>query len=301
LRGLFDPARVAGSVLLVLFLITPLAAAERLDANGCVVHFPASQRDLASRLARSFSDRRLASSRWLGIEPAGRPQLYLVDGLAEMRSRAGPRVPEWAIAVTRRDDLLVFRADLLDTSPVNGAGLVAAHEAVHQVLNHLGGPPLRRLPRWFEEGLCVIHAGVAHLQPDHSLQRTAAAGNLPTFAETESIFGETRGRAAIGYALAREAVMTISVTYGDEAIRGILRRFREGENFATAFFHATGDRLEDFEARWRDEITPPIPLLLYVVLENIELALLCFGALLVAGGYLRWRLRRERSLSALGG
>ena len=232
---------------------------------------------------------------------AGRPRLHLAEGLDEMRERAGAGVPEWAIAVTRRDDVLVFRHDLLDTNPVNRTELVAAHEAVHQVLNHLGGPPMRRLPRWFEEGLCVHHAGIAYLQPDHSLQRIAAAGNLPTFAEADEAFRASRRRAAIGYTLGHEVILSIIEARGDAAIRDILQRFRSGETFDEAFFHATGERLAVFEARWRAEITPAIPLLLYIVLENFELALLCFGALAVALGYLRWRFRRERSMRALGG
>ena len=95
--------------------------------------------------------------------------------------------------------------------------------------------------------------------------------------------------------------MSIIEAHGDAAIRGLLRRFRAGEGFEDAFFHATGERLSVFEARWREETTPALPLLLYVVLENFELALLCFAALVVAAGYLRWRLRREKSMSALGG
>ena len=110
-----------------------------------------------------------------------------------------------------------------------------------------------------------------------------------------------RRRAAIGYTLGHAVVMSIIETHGDAAIRDILQRFRAGESFEDAFLHSTGERLSVFEARWRDEITPALPLLLYVVLENFELALLCFGAVVVAVGYLRWRLRRERSMTALGG
>ncbi|MHC4931860.1 MAG: peptidase MA family metallohydrolase [Planctomycetota bacterium] len=213
-----------------------------------------------------------------------------------MRRRAGPRVPEWAIAVTRRDDLMVFRLDLIGRTPADSLELVLAHEVVHQVLAHLGGAPL---PRWFEEGLCVYNAGLPFLQVDYSVERVAAAGNLSSFAQLERDFRADRLTAAIAYKAGHSAVIYFLRRFGVLDLRDLLRRVSQGQEFGAAFHAATGTRLESFEEEWRASVTPSVPWLIFVLLENLELTLLVLGALLVFGGYLHRRLRRERAMRTL--
>lgn len=264
--------------------------------------FPAHARREAERVRDTFPRRRARVSAWLGVQAPLHARIYLVDDYDEMRSRGGEGVPEWAVAIARRDGVVVLRLDLVDRTPNQSLDLVLKHETVHFVLAALErGPRPRDLPRWFEEGLCVHHAGVAYVQVDMTLERMAAAGHLPTFAEVDDLFFSNQRGAAVAYALGEAVVGEFLRRFGDEALRRLLRAFAGGEPFADAFHEATGTRLADFEARWRESVTPALPLVLFVMLENIELTLLCFGALLVVGGYIRVRLRRRRELERLGG
>jgi len=275
--------------------------AERLESATCVVHFPPHARARAERILDTFERRRAAAAAWLGVEPAGRPRIHLVEDLDEMRARAGDRAPEWAVAVTRRDDLLAFRLDRLDQSPAESLDLVLKHEVVHQVLNHLSRrPPLRSLPRWFEEGLCVHHAGVAYLQLDMSLERMAAAGNLPQSEDADELFAGNGRAAAMGYKFGSRFVADFVARFGDERMRALLKAHAAGATFPASFERATGVPLDRYEREWRDGVTPTLPFWLFIMLENIELTLLCTGALVVAGGYARWRWRRTRAMESLG-
>ncbi len=260
------------------------------------MRFPARARGEAEELLRVFPPFRAAASRWLGVEPAGRPVLTLVRDHREMADRGGAGAPEWAVAIARRDDRLFFRLDLLGGTPGTSVPHVAAHESVHQVLAHLGGFPL---PRWFEEGLCVHFAGVAYFEPDTRLERLAAAGNLPTFAEAGDLFAGDGRKASIGYRFGQEVVAAFLSRFGEEALKYLLREVAEGRRFEHAFLAATGVPLALFEREWRARITPSLPFWLFLLLENLELALLCAGALAVALGYLRYRLRREAALARL--
>lgn len=263
--------------------------------------FPAHARAKAERILETFPRRRARASRWLGVESLRHPRIYLVEDYAQMRARGGEGVPEWAVAIARRDGVLVFRLDLLDRTLNQSLDLVLKHEIVHFVLSGLDRRPLpRRLPRWFEEGLCVHHAGVAYLEADMTLERMAAAGELPTFAAVEELFFGNERSAAIAYKLGDAVVAEFLRRFGDDALRRLLRAFAEGQDFDAAFLDATGARLDEFEARWRESITPALPFVLFVMLENLELTLLCCGALLVVGGYIRVRLRRSRELDRLG-
>jgi hypothetical protein len=226
------------------------------------------------------------------------PTLHLVEDHRGMLRHAGPAAPPWAVAVARRDDVIVFRLDRIGRSPATRLEAVAAHEAVHQVLAHLPGTPL---PRWFEEGLCVHYAGVPFLEADFTVERLAAAGRLERLADTALSFRGDEARAAAAYRIGEAAVREFLRRFGRPALHGILRRLAEGAPFEAAFLETTGVALDSFEAGFRESVTPRVPLWLLVLVEDLGLTLLVVSALLVVVGYVAWRLRRQRALESLGG
>jgi hypothetical protein len=232
---------------------------------------------------------------WLGIDCRRRGMVYLVPDLAAMRALA-PGAPDWSVAVTTGDPM-VFRLDLVDKDPSNGLGLVLKHEMVHFVLNELP----RRFPRWFEEGLAVHNAGVAQIELDTTLERYAAARNLPRLADADKLFEGGRSEAALGYKLGQRVVDAFVSRFGERAVPRLVRAFADGLPFPEAFQKATGVSLPAFEERFRKEVTPVLPFWLYLIVENLELSILCAAGVLVILGYIRWRIRRERAMSALGG
>jgi len=288
--------RARPSFAAVALLLSALAAhADTLEGPDCVVRFPPPASRQAARIQETFRWRRESAALWLGIANEGRADIHLVPDLAGMTALA-PGAPPWSVAVTS-GDTMVFRLDLVDHDPANSLDLVLKHETVHFVLNRLPA----RLPRWFEEGLAVHFAGLAYLEPDATLERYAAAGNLPPFAEADRLFEGGASEAALGYKMGQRAVSAFVRRFGDDAVRRLVRALGEGATFPDAFRDATGVDLGSFEARWRKEVTPALPFWLFVIYENVDLALLCAAGLLAALGYLRWRLRRERAMSGLGG
>ncbi|HEX5138699.1 MAG TPA: hypothetical protein VFY93_17135 [Planctomycetota bacterium] len=283
-----------GAALALLLLAAP-ARGETLEGPDTVVHFPPSARRQAERIAELFRSRRDHAALWLGLDSGGRALVYLVPDVAAMRALA-PEAPSWAVAVTT-GSTMIFRLDILDRDPANSLDLVLKHETVHFVL----GRSPARFPRWFEEGLAVHYAGVAYLEPDTTLERFAAAGNLPRFDEAGRLFEGDAREAALGYKLGQRVVAAFVARFGDGGVRRLVRSLASGLAFPAAFRAATGVPLASFEARWRDEVTPALPFWLFVIVENLDLSLLFFAAILAILGYVRWRLRRERAMSGLGG
>ena len=192
--------------------------------------------------------------------------------------------------------MLVFRNDKVDRNPGDQLGQVLAHEVVHQILTHLGGLPL---PRWFEEGLCVMHAGIAYLEIDTTLQRMGAAGRLPGFDDVDSYFRSNAHRAGVAYRFGEAAVKRLDREYGMKAIHDLLHHVSQGAPFPAAFFRATGQNLSEFERELHRELTPFLPYFLYILASDPFSALFSFGALLVVIAYIRQRIRRRRELEAL--
>lgn len=258
--------------------------------------YPEHARTQAERILATFEQRQAQAAHWLGIEPAGHATIFLVDDYEGMRRAGGDGVPEWAVAICRRDDRLVFRLDKVGQTPATSLDLVLLHEVIHQVLNHAGGLPL---PRWFEEGLCVYRTGVAYFEPDTTLQRLAAGGNLPRFAEADALLQTDARRAAWVYNLGQSAVARFILRFGDGALRALIANTAKGMPFPSAFYKATGERLDTFEDDWRASVTPRLPFLVWILLENFELTLLFVGALIVFLAWVRYRLRRPRELAEL--
>lgn len=271
------------------------ASGDTLEAGDCVVHFPPAARRQAERIGETFRGERDHAARWLGLAPGGTALVHLVPDLGAMQALA-PGAPPWAVAVTA-GSTMIFRLDIVDRDPANGLDLVLRHETLHLVLNRSSA----RLPRWFEEGLAVHHAGVAYFEPDTTLERFAAAGNLPRFSEAGRLFEGGTLEAALGYKLGQRVAAAFVGRFGDDALRRLVRASAEGRAFPDAFLAATGETLDGFEERWRDEVTPALPFWIFVVVEQFDLALLFLCAVLVALGYLRWRIRRERAMASLGG
>ncbi len=211
-----------------------------------------------------------------------------------MRALA-PEAPSWSVAVTT-GTTMVFRLDIVDRDRANSLDTVLRHECVHFALNRVPA----RLPRWFEEGLAVHHAGLPYLALDTTVERAAAAGRLPPFADADRLFAGDAREAALGYGLGQRAVEAFVRRFGDGAVARLVGALAEGDAFPAAFAQASGESLDDFERSLRAEVTPALPFWLFVIAENLELALLFLAALLAALGYVRWRLRRERAMSALG-
>jgi len=251
---------------------------------------------MAIRVRDSFARQRLHASRWLGIDVEGRARIRIVRNRAGIQRPGAAPVPKWAVAACWADGEIDLRLDRVDRTPRTSLRLVLAHETVHHVLTYLGGV---RLPRWFEEGLCVFHAGAPYFEPDTRLERLAAAGDLPALSRVDADFEKDLSHASVAYKVGESAVTYFIATYGNADLRALLRAVGGGASFPDAFREATGADLDEFETRWRRSVTPRLPYLLYVLLENIDLTLMFFGALVVVLGYVRWRMRRERALRSL--
>jgi hypothetical protein len=295
-RGLSGHAFGAGLATLLLIAAVSVATDREIRGDGFTIRYPAGAEGRAERLRRYMPRSREAAAAWLGLPVRGAPTLHLVRDHAGMPGGGIYRSPEWAVAVADNDDRIYFRLDLVDTTPANKLELVLDHELVHQLLNHLGG---ERLPRWFEEGMCVAYAGSPFLEMNTTLERSAAARRLPTFEESRLLFHGNATEAAKAYAIGHEAVRFLIARHGHESMQRILKGVGRGDGFEQAFARVTHESLASFEAAWRKQVTPWLPFWLYLFVSDIGLSVIWIGAALVFFGWLRRRLRRERALRSL--
>jgi len=122
------------------------------------------------------------------------------------------------------------------------------HALMYQLMEPAEGPvwSVEEPPAWFREGMASVTAGQEHLRltRDELVRWRAAHPDADPLHPSAELY-RSQGNAV--YAAAHRAFDLLLATSGEEAVRNLLRRVREGAHFADAFQVATGRSLLEFE------------------------------------------------------
>ena len=156
------------------------------------------------------------------------------------------RVPEWAAGVAYGARHLIVLS--LASDHFFNLNEITRPEISHVAARRAAG---RRIPRWLDEGLAILHAG-EHIQ-SRILKADGAAltGTLIPLAELTRGFPRGGARAELAYAQSYRFVHWLTNASG---LRGrlpiLLASVREGRPFPEAFEASMGMTLAEAENRW---------------------------------------------------
>jgi hypothetical protein len=174
---------------------------------------------------------------------------------AEQLRRFG--VPEWAggFAVSPRQVYLL--------SPYLGVAShgrprpwhqLALHEVAHAQQQQWTGAA--EVPRWFREGYAMYVAAEAPgaSPSDVAWWAVRHGGSAPL----QRTWDDARraDRALFAYGVSLEGVQLLVTVAGEDGVRRLLQAMRDGQPFAGAFRHATGEDLATFERRFLEGVRP---------------------------------------------
>jgi hypothetical protein len=205
-----------------------------------------------------------------------------------------PEAPAWASGFTRSGSNTVFiRASSLGKYPDRDAASVFAHELAHVEFARLTGEA--RLPRWFEEGACMVLARPWDLGDDASLAFAWLRGG-DGMTDLERSFPAGSGAARAAYARSFSFVGWLAERGRGTAPFGrIARRVGSGMPFETAFALEYGLTPAAAEAAWRSSAGA----WRRVVEIAGDTSVLWAGVLLLlVFVFIRQRLRRRRVLES---
>jgi hypothetical protein len=204
----------------------------------------------------------------------------------------GGRAPDWGLAVAfpklRR---VIIRSPRL----ISGGGgadpaTILRHELGHLYLDLASGGS-ERVPRWFNEGFSAFYADEWRWVDPARLAWGRLTGSLVPLAELDATFPELPAP-RLSYIQSMAAVRSLRRRGGDDSVRLLLDRVRDGATFDAALRATYGLTLGQFYADWNSELGREFG---WGVALTDERALWIAAALLVLGGYLvrRRALRRE--------
>ena len=166
------------------------------------------------------------------------------------RSQLSPNAPiEWAAGIAYSAQHLI----ILSLEPEHYFKLhdIARHEISHVALYRATGI---HMPRWFNEGLAILHAEEYLLERIQLADKAFLAGGLTPFSELNR-FPRKAGAIPLAYAQSARFVRYLEREHHlGPRLPALLRQIREGRSFETAFQNALGISLAEAEAGWLAEM-----------------------------------------------
>ena len=224
----------------------------------------------------------------------GRIDVWIAEDAIEFAKQFGSESPitEWAAGVAfPREGRIILRAygtalfSLLQTFD---------HEVSHILVHRTVGG--RRLPRWFLEGLAIWQASES--LADHVQQAVGASlsDRLMPFQQLTRGFPVSGTAVRVAYAQSALFVRWLVREHGEESLRRVLGRVRQGDDFNSAFVGVYRRPLDEAVRLWTEsleEAATPWYLLRDGTVFWVLMALLFLVAFLVT------RRRRKAAIAVM--
>ncbi len=187
------------------------------------------------------------------------------------------RVPHWAGGVAYpHENRIVVKAPVFFGQGVP-LEVLTAHEITHLVLhdavNH------EYLPRWFDEGVCIMLSGEVRSGAYHRISKAVMHDKLIPLPKIDRVLGFSHSDADLAYAEAGVGVKFLVDYFGWDAVRRLLDDVRKGVDFDDAFIHATGMNYEEWQIAWFDYMRRKYRWGIFLEFDNLVWMLILFLAL----------------------
>lgn len=230
----------------------------------------------------------------MSITPRGPVRVMILTtdkDVAQLTFRLPP-TPEWSVgyAVAGRRIIVLKTAFLRGTVHADVLSTFR-HELVHILVRDATGPYAVLVPRWFNEGLAMIHTKAWGLSDVVNLSKHLITRKPIPLGELTRGFPSGRASAGVAYAQSYLFLTFLRKDHGTDAPGRILRRLGSGMAFNEAFREVTGRPLHRVEAEWRRGLTWRYR---YIPMVTSGGTLwLGVTLLFVLGYYRKWRRNRQ--------
>jgi len=162
------------------------------------------------------------------------------------------QAPDWGLAIAfPARGFIVMRSPRLVSGSAPDVRQVLFHELMHLYLGRALGDSSRAAPGWFHEGLASLYAGEWGWSERFSLA-LALVGRQPIgLRELEASFPAAKVAADLAYLESLVAVSHLRSLGGEEGLRLLIGRLRDGESFDRALRETYGMTYGQFEEGWK--------------------------------------------------
>ena len=154
---------------------------------------------------------------------------------------------KWSLAITySKPDRIIIKDPSMSKISKSRFFQVIKHELNHVMLNRFEF--YYTIPRWFKEGFAMKFANEISLNHKISVAKHLKDEGLFDVYKYINFNNFNRAEFNFAYALSGVYILLLEKLYGDEVNKYIIYDLKNGENFQTAFYNATGKSINEFNS-----------------------------------------------------
>ena len=175
--------------------------------------------------------------------------IYITSNMKEFYERAKGPVPEWGIAVAKKNpDRIILKAPGIANITFARMKEVIIHEINHIYLYRI--PQNFSMPSWFKEGMSMRSSREFSLMHKIQISKSMWQHNVLPLARLQNLSTYSERRVKLAYGESAAALEALEYYYGENILIIILNNMRKGMNFQKALESATKEGLADFEIKF---------------------------------------------------
>lgn len=220
-----------------------------LSGGGYMVEYTGLKKGYGEKALKDIETDSQEISGLLGRNLSHPVKVILTSTDKEFSMLTEGKIPEWGAAVALSDSLIIV-------TPLNGMkyGLrgILTHELVHIFINDAADR--RFVPRWFHEGVAQEISGEWSIRGTVYIVWRASRDKLLSFDDIQNVFSSGRADADLAYDQSMLAIKHLMRRNGSKVLPKILNNMQKGDDFADAFWKATGLWPSEFEKDYLEAV-----------------------------------------------
>ena len=219
---------------------------------------------------------------------------YITYSEKDFYAQAKGPVPEWGIAVTKRNpDRIIIQAPHVSGITFSRLLEVISHELNHVYLNRV--KQSYSIPSWYKEGMAMRQANEFSLRHRLEISKAKWKNQLFYFNDLESFNRVRKSNATLAYAQSAAMVYAMEYFYGDNIHTSIVNTMQNDSSFWDAMKKVTGDNRIDVQIYMEIFIEDNYN---WMFLTNASKSIFVILPFILIGGFLYKRQRNKRIMDA---
>ncbi len=219
-------------------------------------------------------------------------RVFIYPSMADLRSALRLTGRDWVGAEAMPELGLVLVTSVNPRTAALDLGQSIPHELSHLMMYRIMGAQYEHTPRWLDEGLATRFQ-LSQDAGQHALLQQAleGQGTIP-FAELCQQFPAAEAQARLAYAQSAGLVAYLQQQYGLQSLRDLVQAYADGAGCEGGVQRVYGKSLQTLESEWLARERPAPPLLQFLRLNGLWVALA--GGSFMIMGLLLAPLRKTR-------
>jgi len=220
--------------------------------------------------------------------------LYITYSKKDFYAQAKGPVPEWGIAVAKRNpDRIIIQAPHVSGITFSRLLEVISHELNHVYLNRI--KQSYSIPSWYKEGMAMRQADEFSMRHRLVISKAKWKNQLFYFNDLEGFNRVRKSNATLAYAQSAAMVYAMEYFYGENIHKSIIHSMQNNRSFWKAVAEITGDDRIDVQINMEIFIEDNYN---WMFLANASKSIFVILPFILVGGYLYKRRRNKRILDA---